>query len=58
MEAGYIADRTYGGFTQEKWSAGEPKPHWWGMEPSRESVPVTTMRCPNCGALESFARAE
>jgi hypothetical protein len=56
MESGFIADRTNGSWTQEKWSPGQAVLHWWGMEKPEGGVPVTTMRCPRCGVLESFAR--
>ena len=55
MEPGFIADRAYGGWVEEQWAAGRPALHWWGMEKPRAGLPVTTMRCPRCGALESFA---
>jgi hypothetical protein len=55
MEPGFIADRTYGGWVEEKWAPGRPKLHWWGMEKPEAPLPVTIMRCPRCGALESFA---
>jgi hypothetical protein len=59
MEPGFIADRTYGENRQEKWSAGEPQQLWGGelgvKVDRHELVPVTTLRCPNCGALESYA---
>ena len=57
MEPGYVLDRSYGGWTEGKWSPGEPQSHWWGIEKPQTAVPVTTMRCPRCGALESYARA-
>lgn len=56
MEPGYVLDRRYGGWTEERWNPGEMQPHWWGMAQSKASLPVTTMRCPKCGALESYAR--
>jgi len=56
MEPGYVLDRQYGGWTAERWNPGEMQPHWWGMIQSKASLPVTTMRCPKCGALESYAR--
>jgi hypothetical protein len=56
MEEGFVADQAYGGWVEERWSAGRPDMHWWGMERPKDRIPVTTMRCPRCGALESFAR--
>jgi hypothetical protein len=56
METGFIADRTYGKWVEEKWSPGEPQLHWWGLEKSEGAMPVITLRCPRCGVLESYAR--
>ena len=57
MEPGFVADRAYGSDRQEQWSAGEPQQIWGGVEVDRKAaLPVTTMRCPSCGALESYAR--
>jgi hypothetical protein len=57
MEAGFIADATYGGNVQEQWEPGTPqKSFWTGLKIDKQArIPVITMRCPNCGALESFA---
>jgi len=56
MEEGLIADQTYGGLAEERWSAGTPEHHWYGLKVSADkAIPVTVMRCPKCGALESFA---
>jgi predicted nucleic-acid-binding Zn-ribbon protein len=57
MEPGWVADKTQGGFAQQKWSAGEPRPSFWtGLKMDKDQiVPVTTFRCPNCGYLESYA---
>lgn len=59
MGPGFIADRTYGGNVQEQWEPGAPETSYWtGLKvDKRARVPVTTMRCPNCGALESYARS-
>jgi hypothetical protein len=56
MEPGYILDRSYGEWREEKWSPGEAQTHWWGIEKPKQTIPVMTMRCPKCGALESYAR--
>ena len=58
MEMGVIADRTYGGSLQEEWVPGTPRVSFWtGLKiNTNESIPVTTMRCPKCGVLESYAR--
>ncbi|HEX5178530.1 MAG TPA: hypothetical protein VFW04_04320 [Gemmatimonadaceae bacterium] len=55
MEPGFVADRTYGGWVEERWAPGRPDLHWWGMAEPTGRLPVTTLRCPRCGALESFA---
>ena len=55
MEPGYILDETYGGWKEELWSPGEPQLHWWGIGKPKRAIPLTTMRCPRCGALESYA---
>ncbi len=59
MESGVIGDATYGAKLQEQWTPGTPESSFWtGLKiDKRECVPVTTMRCPKCGALESYARA-
>ncbi len=56
MELGFIADRSYGEWVQEKWTPGQPQVHWWGLDPREGAIPVTTMRCARCGALQSYAR--
>jgi hypothetical protein len=61
MESGWVADNTQAGLTQQNWSAGEPRPSFWtGLKPEKkdEVVPVTTLRCPSCGYLESYAIAQ
>lgn len=54
MELGYIADLTV---AQQNWAPGEPKSgHFKSLKVKKsEFVPVTTLRCPNCGYLESYA---
>ena len=58
MEPGFVADATYGGNVQEKWGPGVPEVTFWtGLKTEKKKLlPVTTMRCPSCGALESYAR--
>jgi hypothetical protein len=57
MESGWVADKTHTGLSQQNWSAGEPQPSFWtGLKvETNQVVPVTTLRCPNCGYLESYA---
>ena len=57
MESGYVLDQKYGGWSEEKWSPGEKQQHWWGLDRPPDAIPVITMRCPKCGALESYARS-
>ena len=58
MEPGITADATSGGAVQEQWAPGAAQTSFWtGLKINkREQIPVTTMRCPKCGALESYAR--
>ncbi len=58
METGFVADLTYGANVQEQWVPGTPQGSFWtGLKINKdERIPVTTMRCPKCGALESYAR--
>jgi hypothetical protein len=67
MEQGFISDRAYGANRPEKWEPGEPTYLWHGKSQAlkdgigilthpKDELVVTTMRCPKCGALESYAR--
>jgi len=58
MGAGYLTDATYGGTLQQTWAEGTPKKSFWmGLKITRtELVPVSTLRRPQCGYLESYAR--
>jgi hypothetical protein len=57
MEVGYLVDANHSGYQQQNWSAGEPEPSFWvGLKLAKDRiVPVTTLRCPKCGYLESYA---
>ena len=57
MEVGYLLDATHSGYQQQNWSPGEPKPSFWmGLKLAKDQVlPVTTLKCPRCGYLESYA---
>jgi len=57
MEHGFVADAKQGGFMQQHWSPGEPQESFWtGLKlNSDELCLVTTLRCPTCGYLESYA---
>ena len=43
---------------QEGWNPGEPqRTIWTGLKiDHKKSIPVTTLRCPKCGMLESYAK--
>jgi hypothetical protein len=60
MESGWVADRSHAGLMQQSWSAGAPQPSFWtGLKLEKDRVvPITTLRCPNCGYLESYAIAQ
>ena len=57
MLPGFVADATYGGNVQEKWVPGAPRTNFWrGLQvDDKQALPVTTLRCPKCGYLESYA---
>ncbi len=57
MEEGFVLDRTYGANLQSMWIDGEPKKSFWTgvVMKDRQQIPVTTLRCAECGYLESFA---
>lgn len=57
MTPGFIADNSQNHHVQEKWSPGEPMSSFWrGLHvDAKEAIPVTTLRCPKCGMLESYA---
>lgn len=57
MEVGYVLDASHSGYQQQNWSPGEPKPSFWtGLKLAKDQVlPVTTLKCPRCGYLESYA---
>jgi hypothetical protein len=57
MEDGYMVDLSQSGYRQQIWHPGTPEPSFWlGLKIKEEQcIPVTTLRCPNCGYLESYA---
>jgi hypothetical protein len=57
MELGYVADVSQGGYLQQRWAPGSPEPSFWtGLKAKKDqSVPIVTLRCPDCGYLESYA---
>jgi hypothetical protein len=60
MEAGYVPDYREGRFSQQSWWPGKPTNSFWmGLKWAKDQkdqvAPVTTLRCPKCGYLESYA---
>lgn len=58
MARGFVVDLTEYGPRQQYWFPGEPEPSFWvGLKglTKENRVPVTTLRCPSCGYLESYA---
>jgi hypothetical protein len=57
MEVGYVLDSTHSGYRQQAWCSGEPKKSFWtGLKIVADQLnSVRTLRCPNCGYLESYA---
>lgn len=58
MEKGFVTDLTYGAAMQSAWTPGDPRPRrfFGGIQWRRSgNIPITTLRCPNCGYLESYA---
>jgi predicted nucleic-acid-binding Zn-ribbon protein len=60
MELGFMIDGHQNGHAQEIWSPGEPKESFWtGLKLEKDKlIPVTTLRCPVCGYMESYAVRE
>jgi hypothetical protein len=59
MKEGFVADFTHAGIAQQTWSPGAPtRSFWTGIKVEEDqAVPAFTLRCPNCGYLESYAIA-
>jgi hypothetical protein len=61
MEEGFIPDLADLNYPQvPQWAEGRPvKSFWSGLKlKDRDRYPITTYRCPKCGMLQSYARAE
>ena len=58
MELGFIADVTHGGVVAPRWYSGRLEWSFWGglRLRKRACLYVQTMRCTQCGYLESYAR--
>jgi len=61
MELGFLVDHAHAALRVGRWCPGTPDPSFWSGEMSRAQYKaanvVTTFRCPECGYLESYARA-
>lgn len=60
MEEGFVPDLAHlNSPTAPKWMEGAPEPSFWqGLKmKGKERIPVMTFRCPQCGLLQSYARA-
>ena len=57
MERGYVLDVTHGSRQASQWVEGAPKKSvWTGTKLSgREVYEIAAFRCPDCGALRSYA---
>jgi hypothetical protein len=57
MEEGFVVDRGHGNrFNVSCWVAGAPESGFWGLKiRDKARRPVRTLRCVNCGFLESYA---
>jgi len=61
MDRGHVPDATYGQVLQSGWVAGEAEPRRFvgGIRYDRDDVvPLTAYRCPDCGYIEFYARAD
>jgi predicted nucleic-acid-binding Zn-ribbon protein len=58
LEEGFIADAASGGVFTSKWVEGAPeKSLWSGIKTKgKRKVVIVTLRCVNCGYLESYAK--
>ena len=59
MEPGFVMDRAhYSVPTVASWVEGAPERSFWtGLKTrDRETFPVISYRCENCGYLEAYAR--
>jgi hypothetical protein len=60
MDEECVIDQGYGALHQPRWVEGTPQVSFWsGLKVrGKERLPITTYRCPACGYLESYAKAE
>lgn len=61
MEDGFLVDHARDSLRIPLWCAGRPEKSFWAGEMSgaqyKAALKVATLRCPNCGYLESYAAA-
>jgi hypothetical protein len=59
MQEGFIPDNTYGEVMQSAWVAGRAETGWFGKKvDGKETYPIRTFRCTQCGYLESYASSQ
>ncbi len=64
MEFGFIPDATYGAVVETHWHPGTPKEaKFFGISSGTviekaRMIPVRAWRCPKCGLLRVYAKAE
>ncbi|HKV82614.1 MAG TPA: hypothetical protein VJP02_30980 [Candidatus Sulfotelmatobacter sp.] len=60
MESGFVLEGQHDGFARQTWSPGEPEPScWMGLKLKKDQIVlVTSLPCPVCGHLESYAIRE
>jgi hypothetical protein len=60
MDRGFVVDKDYGVKYAAEWVEGAPERSFWTGVKTRgkDQFPVQVYRCPICGFLESYARAE
>ncbi len=59
MEEGYVPDAGhYQMISQSAWAGGKPSRSWLFphlINPPSKTIPITTLRCPECGLLREYA---
>jgi predicted nucleic-acid-binding Zn-ribbon protein len=61
MAVGHVPDMGYGVVAQTNWAPGEPvvRRFLGGIEHQKDQMmPLLAYRCPSCGFVELYARAE
>lgn len=60
MDEGFLLDKAHANLpSAPEWVEGQPVPSFWlGLKlKGKDKLRVATYRCPNCGLLQSYARA-